>query len=151
MIILLAVRANTRFSCFPDCCSAPLSYKGSTYYLHETTMNWREAFGYCAQIGGHLAVADDATDFTFMRQIYLNYRAAGGATHAWVDGSDYVIEGKWRCESIDAPCPYLSWQAGQPDAESTGQHCLCFAHTSVGFHDCDCDLELAVICEFPSC
>ena len=53
------------------CYSATTAYGGSAYQLVETGMNWRQAFGHCAQLGGYLVVIDDEQGFSFTRALYL--------------------------------------------------------------------------------
>ena len=110
-------------------------------------MSWDAAFGYCARIGGHLAVITDATEFNVTKQMLIDYRAGGStAIHLWVDGTDQVVNGRWMCESINAPCPYLGWHNGQPNAGV--EHCRIIDWAWSGLADYSCASERLSLCEF---
>ena len=105
-------------------------------------MSWRAAFGYCAQTGGHLAVINNAAEFNLTLSIHMLHQAPSYSTrNTWVDGTDFVVEGRWICPSINAACPYIRWDilTGQPNNALQNQHCLGFyqAHTA-GLHDFEC-------------
>ena len=128
--------------------SATQAYGGSTtYHLVETAMTWDAAFGYCARIGGHLAVINDATEFNATERMLEAYKAGGASERMWVDGTDQVVYGRWMCESLNAPCPYLGWHSGQPN--NPAEKCIAiYPGLWTGLADAPCDMEGVVMCEF---
>ena len=90
---------------------------------------------------------NDATEYNVTKQMLLTYIAKGVTENfIWIDGTDQVVEGRWMCESIDAPCPYLPWHTTQPNVG--GEHCIdIYAHYD-GLIDHECANENLAICEF---
>ena len=114
-------------------------------------MNWRQAFGHCAQLGGHLVVIDDEQEFNFTRALLSAYAAREGVTnaYAWFDGTDYVIEGRWFCPSKQALCPYLGWASDQPNNHGGNEHCLgTQLNIAGGLNDGLCSYHDFPVCEF---
>ena len=127
-----------------------MSLDGSTYFLYDVQMTWTNAFGVCAQNGGHLAVANDEDEFNLLWQMHVKYRAAGNTavdeSNMWIDGTDHIRHGRWRSAVMSAPIPYLRWADGQPNGGN--QNCMCVHGGDNGMHDCPCDWTQPFICEF---
>ena len=112
-------------------------------------MNWDAAFGFCARLGGHLAVINDVQEYYLLHRMWLEYYAKHeNITGAWVDGTDHVMEGTWVCESINAPCPYSRWGPSQPDNGGGIEDCQSFWGDIRGLNDQDCQIAYPAMCEF---
>ena len=70
-------------------------------------MTWQDAFGHCAKLGGHLAVVNSLDEYHAVKATINEYETTQTYTRAWLDGTEHLLKGKWRCPSIPGPCPVI--------------------------------------------
>ena len=82
-------------------------------------MTWQEAFGHCAKLGGHLAVMNGELEYNFTKALVEKYETTLIYRRAWLDGTEFLMKGHWRCPSIPGPCPYINWGDTEPNSSGT--------------------------------
>jgi lectin-like protein len=84
---------------------------GHYYYLVGPAY-WTNAQAQATNLGGHLAVIDDAAENAWILETFGNY---GGVSRVLMIGlTDESQEGQWRWSNGD-PVSYVNWAPGEPN------------------------------------
>ncbi len=113
-----------------------VKFGGHEYALIEDGAAWPLAKSRCEQMGGHLAIINNADEMNFVRQLC-------GQQTVWLGGSDAEAEGNWRW--VDGARVTLKMEV---DNLYDCDHWMALYQGA--FHDGAAGHRYAYLCEFPS-
>ncbi len=139
-------------------CAAPLSYicqspfwitdpsSGHAYRVFHRAAPWSEAVDNCKRIGARLVTISSDAEETF---IEANFRFVAPYDNFWIGASDHEHEGTFVWATGE-PFGFTAFSRGEPNAGDGDQDCLVLNRTTLRWHDRQCDLKYAALCESAS-
>ncbi len=91
-------------------------YNGHYYKIYQDGMTWNDAKTFCENLGGHLAVINDAAENSAL----FTYMNSQGYTSAYFGLSDAEKEGTWKWVNGDT-LTYTNWASGEPNNEGRNE------------------------------
>ncbi|MFK7933213.1 MAG: lectin-like protein, partial [Saprospiraceae bacterium] len=116
------------------------TYGGHRYYCSRDRASWQQAKTTAENLGGHLAVINDAAENQYLTSFLGNQNAFIGLT-------DEGTEGNFRWLNGD-PVNYTNWRADQPNNHENRQHYGQLLNTGK-WNDTYADDQLEYIVEIP--
>ncbi len=89
------------------------NYNGHNYYCSNSPLTWLNAQDACSDLGGYLAVINDAEENEFLANILT-------IQSAYIGLSDHVNEGQFQWVNGEA-VTYTNWYTGQPNNYNNDQ------------------------------
>lgn len=115
-------------------------YNGHKYYCSNEPDYWSSAKKVCEELGGHLAVINNAEENAFCANFLENQ-------NAWIGYSDKQREGSFEwCNGEETD--YTNWYPGQPNNYNNAQDCVEML-SSGHWNDQYDNQKLEYICEIP--
>ena len=85
--------------------------KAHYYMLSSDKLTWKDAEQVCKDMGGYLAVMDNASENEFVKN-FINQH--GTSTYTAIGYTDEVNEGRWQWVN-GSDSNYTNWRAGEPN------------------------------------
>uniref|UniRef100_A0A182N2M6 C-type lectin domain-containing protein n=1 Tax=Anopheles dirus TaxID=7168 RepID=A0A182N2M6_9DIPT len=119
------------------------------YTVHNTPVDFYEAWMQCMAKGGYLAAIETALQNAMVLEAV---KKAGGPEFWWIAGTDNGLEGVWiwmsRNLRMGSVSGYVNWMAGEPSNTGTGGE-NCAAIGSAGtWSDKPCTNTYKYVCEY---
>lgn len=91
-------------------------FNGHWYKVVYEKATWHDARAKCEQLGGHLAIVQDAATWTYIKSI-------AGVASLWLGATDEAQEGRWLWVN-GSPMEFKAWGKGQPDNKNGNENYL---------------------------